>query len=57
MELTRQEASAVAEFIDTHIFPAIREDVDWDNFLYLRYLIHGYEKLSEFSGYKGVTDE
>lgn len=57
MELTRQEAAAVAEFIDIHIFPAIREDMEWDNFSYLRNLIHGYEKLCEFSGYRGVTDE
>ena len=57
MELTRQEASAVAEFIDIHIFPAIREDTEWDSFQNLRNLIHGYEKLCEISGYKGVTDE
>lgn len=57
MELTRQEASAVAEFIDIFIFQAIREDTEWDNFTNLRNLIHGYEKLCEFSGYKGVTDE
>ena len=57
MNLTKDEAYAVAEFIDTNIFTAIRDDVDWDSFYNLRNLIHGYEKLCEISGYVGMTDK
>ena len=30
-DLTKDEAFAIAEFIDTYIFQAIRNDVDWDS--------------------------
>lgn len=55
-ELTKDEAYAVAEFIDMNIFDAIRNDTDWDSFQNLRDLIHGYEKCCAVSGYKGLTD-
>ena len=54
--LTKDEAYAVAEFIDANIFNAIRNDLDWDSFYALRNLIHAYEKCCEISGYVGVTD-
>lgn len=54
--LTKDEAFAIAEFIDMNIFSAIRTDEDWDSFQNLRNLIHGYEKCCEISGYVGVTD-
>ena len=54
--LTKDEAYAVAEFIDTNIFSAIRDDIDWDSFQALRNLIHAYEKCCEISGYVGLTD-
>lgn len=57
MNLTKDEAYAVAEFIDKNIFTAIRDDVDWDSFYNLRNLIHGYEKFCEISGYVGMTDK
>ena len=56
-DLTRNEAFAIAEFIDKNIFQAIRDDEDWDSFQYLRNLIHGYEKLCKLSGYVGLTEE
>ena len=56
-DLTKNEASAIAEFIDMNIFQAIRNDEDWDSFQYLRNLIHGYEKCCKLSGYVGLTDE
>lgn len=56
LELTKDEAFAVAEFIDMNIFSAIRNDTDWDSFQNLRDLIHGYEKCCSISGYVGVTD-
>ena len=56
MELTKKEAYAIAEFIDAHIFEAIRSDTDWDSFQNLRNLIHGYEKCCDISGFVGLTD-
>ncbi len=56
MELTKDEAYAIAEFIDCNIFDAIRNDLDWDSFRNLRNLIHGYEKCREISGYMGLSD-
>ena len=57
MKLTKNEAYAIAEFIDTYLFDAIRLDTDWDSIYNLRSLIHGYEKCCEISGYVGVTDQ
>lgn len=54
--LTKDEAYAVAEFIDDNIFDVIRNDIDWDSFQALRNLIHAYEKCCEISGYVGMTD-
>ena len=56
-ELTKNEAFAIAEFIDMNIFNAIRTDTDWDSFQNLRNLIHGYEKCCALSGFVGLTDE
>ena len=55
--LTKDEAYAVAEFIDMNIFTAIRTDEEWDSFQNLRNLIHAYEKCKVKSGYVGVTDK
>ena len=54
--LSKEEAYAIAEFIDTNIFEAVRNDVEWDSFQALRSLIHGYEKCCAMSGYVGLTD-
>lgn len=55
-EITKDEAYAIAQFIDSNLFDAIRNDVDWDSLQNLRNLIHGYEKLCEWSGYIGLTE-
>ena len=56
MELTKDEAYAVAEFIDMNLFQAIRNDEDWDSVYALRQLIHGYEKCCNIGGYVGLTE-
>lgn len=55
-QLSRDEAYAVAEFIDYNIFDVIRNDTEWDSFQNLRNLIHAYEKCCEISGFVGLTD-
>ena len=55
-ELTKDEAYAIAEFIDMNIFTAIRNDVEWDSFMALRSLVQGYEKCCAMSGFVGLTD-
>lgn len=54
--LSKNEAYAVAEFIDMNIFSAIRNDDEWDSSQALRNLVHAYEKCCEISGYVGLTD-
>lgn len=56
IHLTRNEAYALAEFVDANIFNAIRTDTDWDSFQNLRNLIHAYEKCCKISGFVGLTD-
>lgn len=56
IELTKDEAAAIAEHIDGTLFDAIRNDTDIDCMQWLRNLIHGYEKLCKFSGYVGKTE-
>ena len=46
--LTKDEAYAVAEFIDDNIFDVIRNDIDWDSFQALRNLIHAYENPNQW---------
>lgn len=56
-EITKDEASAIAEFIDMNLFTAIRNDEEWDSVQNLRNLIHGYEKLCKYCGYVGLTEQ
>ena len=56
IELTKNEAYSIAEFIDCNIFMAIRNDLDWDSFQTLRNIVHAYEKCCAFSGFIGLTD-
>ena len=48
--LTKQEAFVIAEFINEHVFNAIKQD-EIDDIEWLATLIHGYEKLSSYSDY------
>lgn len=56
MDLTKDEAYAIAEFIDMNLFQAIRADEDWDSVYALRQLIHGYEKCCNIGDYVGLTE-
>lgn len=57
IELTKNEAYSVAEFIDCNLFTAIRNDLDWDSFQALRNIVHAYEKCCALSGFVGLTDD
>ena len=56
LELTKDEAYSVASHIDATLIQTIRDDVDIDNMMWLRNMIHGYEKLCQYSGYVGLTE-
>ena len=53
--LTEQEAFAIAEFINSYLFTAIKQD-EINNIEWLATLIHGYEKLSEYCKYDESFD-
>lgn len=53
--LTKEEATAIARFIGTNMVNTIRS-VDACDMSFICDLIHGYEKLCEFSGYVSVTN-
>lgn len=53
--LTEQEAFVIAEFINEHVFSAIKQD-EIDDIEWLATLIHGYEKLSEYCKYDECFD-
>ena len=55
--LTKDEAYAVADFIDCALYDRIRNDTDIDCMQWLRNIVHAYEKLCRFSGFVGLTDE
>ena len=56
--LTKGEAHAVAEFIDMNFIDSIRNDSDIDSMLWLRRMIHAFDKLCKYSGYNsGYADE
>jgi len=55
--LSKDEAYAIAEFIDMNIFDAIRNDTDWDSFYNLQSIVTAYQKLCAESGYVGLTDK
>ena len=57
-ELTKDEAYAVAELIDLNLLDTIRNDTDIDSMLWLRRIVHAFEKLCKMSGYNsGYADE
>ena len=58
LKLTKSEAHAVAELIDLNLLDMIRKDEDIDSMLWLRRIIHAFEKLCKYSGYNsGYADE
>lgn len=56
VELTKGEANAIAELIDRALYREIRDDDDIENIQWVRNIIHGYDKLCEYSGYDGLTE-
>lgn len=54
--LTKDEAFAVADFIDSNLFECIRNDTDIDSVQWLRNVLHAYEKMCVASGYVGTTE-
>lgn len=54
--LTKGEAAAIANFIDVNLIQTIK-DADFVTMLFLKNIIHGYEKLCECGGYTGITEE
>ena len=57
MDLTKDEAYAIAEMIDIYLFDMIRNDTDMDSFYWLRSVCRAYEKLAAYCGYVGLTDK
>ena len=50
--LTKAEAASVADFIYFYLFDAIRKDSETDNMFWLVGIIHAFDKLCAYSGYK-----
>lgn len=57
LNITKDEAYSLADFIDTNLINDIRDDPDCDCLKWLRNVIHGYEKLCQYSGYVGLTED
>lgn len=56
--LTKGQAYSLAEFIDLNLIDTIRNDTEIDSTLWLRNIIHAFEKLCAVSGYdSGYADE
>lgn len=54
LNITKEEAYVIADLIDLTLIQAIRDDKDIDSLEWLKNMIHGYEKLCEYSGYKRI---
>ena len=54
--LTKDEALAIAHYIDMTLYDTIRNDTDIDSLAWLRSVVHGYEKLCAFGDYVGMTE-
>lgn len=56
MDLTKYEAYSLAKFVDMHLINCIRAEPDIDSLGWLKNMIHAYEKLCEYGGYKGLSE-
>lgn len=52
VDLTMEEAYAVAELIDYKLIDFIKTDEEIDSLMWIKNAITAYEKLCEYSGYK-----
>jgi len=57
IDLTKNEAFSVAEFIDMNLIDTLHNNVDIDSMSWLKNMIHAYEKLCAYSGYLGFTED
>ena len=57
IDLTKDEAYALAEIISMNLFDIIRNDVDIDSMEWLLNITRAYEKLCKYSGYVGLTED
>lgn len=57
MDLTKDEAYSLADYICMNFITYIRQDVDVDSMEWVKNIVHAYEKLCEYSGYKGYTED
>ena len=57
IELAKDEAYSLADFICMNLIDSIRNDTEIDSMQWLRNIVHAYEKLCEYSGYKGYTED
>lgn len=55
--ITKREAINLAEFLDMHLIRSIRDDPEIDNMVWLRDMVHAYDKLCEYSGYGDAPKE
>ena len=55
-DLKKAEAYSLAEFIDMNLINAIRNDTDIDSIQWIKNIVHAYEKLCDYSGYRGFTE-
>lgn len=57
IDIEKDEAYAIAEFIDFYFYQAIRDNPDIDSMRWAKNVIHVYEKFCKASGYVGTTEE
>lgn len=57
VDITKDEAYSIAEFIDNNLISYIKEDPDLDSMEWLINVVTAYQRLCLYSGYKGTTDE
>ena len=55
VNLTKREAYALADIIDMNLFDIIRKDTEIDSMEWLYNVLSAYGKLSQYSGYRGLT--
>ena len=57
LELTKDEAYAIAEFIDINLLSSIRNNDEVDNVLWFCNLVRAFEKLGRYGRYPGFEEE
>ena len=55
LELTKDEAYSLVDFLDVNLIHTIHNDPDVDSMQWLCNIVHAYEKLAKYSGYNIKT--